>query len=88
MELYSYQKEYVNRKSTFDITNKSRQIGFSSCCIAVKSIDRCLAGYDQLLVSSSQRQSNKLMSYVETLLSHTLKKGKIKLLKDTTTQKI
>lgn len=87
MIYYSYQKEYFHRLANFDITNKSRQIGFSSGCIAPKSIDRCLGGFDQLLVSSSQRQSNKLMSYVESLIENTLRKGKIKLLKDTTTQK-
>ncbi len=66
MKLYKYQSDYAKSKETFDIVNKSRQIGFSSFAIAYKAVKRCYHDeIDQLLVSSSQRQSNKLMSYVE-----------------------
>ena len=87
MKLYPYQKEYANRESNFDITNKSRQIGFSSGAIAYKSIKRVLTGIDQMLVSSSQRQSNRLMSYCNLYIERVLKKLGVKLLKDTETQK-
>ena len=86
-KLYKYQSDYAKYLDNFDVTNKSRQIGFSSA-IAWKSIKRCLSGnIDQLLVSSSQRQANKLMSYVETVLRNVYFPLGIKLRKDTATQK-
>ena len=64
--LYQYQTEYNNRLDKLDITNKSRQIGFTSGCIAPKALTRCIVdGIDQMLISTSQRQANVLMSYVE-----------------------
>ena len=85
--LYQYQTDYARNESTFQITNKSRQIGYS-VAIAYKALKRCtLSDIDQLLVSSSQRQSNKLMSYVDNLISRFYKKQGIKLVKDSTTQK-
>lgn len=87
MKLYPYQKEYYSRGNNFDITNKSRQIGFTSGCYAPKAVKRALLGIDQLLVSSSQRQSNKLMSYCELYIDNILKKRGVKLIKDSATQK-
>ena len=87
MKLYPYQKEYLDRLNVFDITNKSRQIGFSSGAIAVKAISRVLDGIDQMLVSSSQRQANKLMNYCELYLNNFFSKRGLKLKKDSTTQK-
>lgn len=88
MKLYEYQKEYYNRAANFDITNKSRKIGFSSCCIAPKSVRRVLMGIDQLLLSASQRQSNELMRHVEVYIDNVLKPSGMKLLKDTSELKI
>ncbi len=88
MKLYKYQSDYVKDRSTFDIINKSRQIGFSSCAIAYKAVRRCyLEDIEQLLVSSSQRQSNKLMKYVENWLEIYSKLWGIKLKKDNRTEK-
>jgi len=88
MKLYPYQTEYANRLSTFDITNKSRQIGFSSGAIAYKAVKRCyFDNINQMLVSSSQRQSNKLMSYIEKWITKFYVKNGVKLVKDSTTVK-
>ena len=89
MKLYKYQADYANSLATFDITNKSRQIGFSSCGIAYKAVKRCYhEDIDQLLVSSSQRQSNKLMTYVEKWLRVYEKLWGMKLKKDNQTEKV
>ncbi len=87
MKLYSYQKEYIKSAARFDIINKSRQIGWSSGSIAYKSIKRVLNGVDQLLVSSSQRQSNKLMSFCERYIERVLIPMGVKLKEDTKTIK-
>ncbi len=87
MKLYSYQKEYIKSVARFDIINKSRQIGWSSGAIAYKSIKRVLNGVDQLLVSSSQRQSNKLMSFCERYIERVLRPLGVKLKEDTKTIK-
>jgi len=85
--LYPYQMDYVNNDSTFQITNKSRQIGYSMT-IAYKALRRTIfSDIDNLLVSSSQRQSNKLMSYVESFIELFYKKNGLKLVKDSVTQK-
>lgn len=88
-KLYPYQKEYSHRTSKLDITNKSRQIGFSSGAVAYKAVRRCyFESIDQMLVSSSQRQADKLMSYVEKWIERVYSKlWRVKLVKDTVTQK-
>lgn len=86
--LYPYQSDYAKDNSKFRIDNKSRQIGWSSGCIAYKSLKRCfLDDINQLLCSSSQRQANNLMSYVRNLYEKVYKPYYgIKLTKDTQTQ--
>jgi len=87
VNLYPYQLDYYHDNTNLDITLKSRKIGFTSGGIAPKSVRRCLMGIDQLLVSSSQRQSLELMKYVEIYIETVLKPTGTKLIKDTSTQK-
>ena len=87
MKLYPYQLAYYHDVTNLDITLKSRKIGFTSGGIAPKAVRRCLMGIDQLLVSSSQRQSLELMKYVEIYIETVLKPTGTKLIKDTSTQK-
>ena len=86
-KLYKYQRDYVYNDSRLIIANKSRQIGFSSV-IAYRAIKECcFNNTNQLLVSSSQRQANNLMSYVENYLYKYLIPKGIKLKRDSVTQK-
>ena len=85
--LYPYQSEYVKDNSRLIIVNKSRQIGYSTV-IAYKAIKECyFNNTNQLLVSSSQRQANNLMSYVENILEKNYYTKGVKLKKDSQTQK-
>jgi phage FluMu gp28-like protein len=98
MKLYPYQLDYYNSVANLDIILKSRKIGFTSGGIAPKAVRRCLGGkneqgivkngIDQLLVSSSQRQSDELMKYVEIYIENILKPRGLKLIKDTSETKI
>jgi len=86
-KLYQYQKDFVKNNSRLIVVNKSRQIGYSTV-IAYKALKECYFGNtNQLLVSSSQRQANNLMSYVENILEKSYYPDGVKLKKDSQTQK-
>lgn len=87
MRLYPYQKNYANSNERFQVVNKSRQIGFSEVLSYTALKRSYFQKINQLLCSSSQRQSNALMSKVEKWL-YAYKLNGVKLKKDTSTLKI
>jgi len=85
---YPYQKQWVKNKSRLQIHNTSRQIGKSDVGIAYKSVDEAYFGNTNVMIcSSSQRQSNQTMSYVEKYIKILKDYYGIKLSRDTQTQK-
>jgi len=84
---YPYQKKYLYSQDRFSITNKSRQIGWTEI-VGAKSVKRCLGGTNQLIASSSQRQANNAMSYVERYLERMKPEIKgLKVVTDSRTEK-
>ena len=87
MRLYPYQKSFVNSDARFEVHNKSRQIGFTES-YGYRSVKRAYKyEINQLIVSSSQRQSNHAMSYVEKWLNLYRGRYGLKLTKDSATEK-
>lgn len=69
MRLLPYQKEVIEDKSRLLQIVKSRQIGLSFA-FAYKALRNCLKyNTDQIILSASFRQSLRVMSYVELLLT-------------------
>lgn len=88
--LYPYQIKYVNDKNRMSIWHKSRQIGMSFASGYEAVFDCVLNNTNKLIVSSSQRQSNIIMTYVERFLEIFRKINSLKNLRltiDTKTEK-
>ena len=86
-KLYPYQSQFINNPSRLIAINKSKRIGFSEA-IAYRAVKKCaLDNIEQLLVSSSQRQSNYLMEKVERWVRFYRKNWGFKLDTDSKTEK-
>jgi len=87
MKLYPYQVRFIKNPSRLIAINKSKRIGFSEA-IACRAVYKCIfGGIEQLLVSSSQRQSNYLMEKVERWVKYCNKYWGFKLETDSKTEK-
>ena len=87
MKVYPYQEKFILNKSQLIVIKKSKRIGISEA-IAARAVRKCLfQNIEQLLVSSSQRQSNYLMGKVEKWIQYCVKRWGIKLETDSKTEK-
>ena len=62
--LYEYQKKFLQDDSRFINVLKARQIGYSYGCLAPRAILGALNGREQLIVSASDFQAQRVLSYI------------------------
>lgn len=85
---YNFQIPIINSTDKFLVINKSRQIGIT-LTLALVGITECIfKSQNVLIVSASQRQSNKVMTYISEMIDEVLAEAPHVKIKKKTTEEL